>query len=208
MPFSCSVFIALAGSKRSSDLTYWIITIHLCPCRNLFRMLIKVEFSSFAIDPDKNTPLVILKEANGTRMLPLPVGPLEASAIAIKTLDVTTEKPLTIDVAKCILEELDGSLARVIIDAETGGSLFARLEIVAQSGQSARGTIRNINCRPCDALALALRCETPLFVRETVFETVVRNGTTPAGKKPSEFEKLRTSISSLDTMEFGSYYPE
>jgi uncharacterized protein len=162
-------------------------------------MLIKVEFASFAIDPDKNTPLVILKEANGARMLPLPVGPLEASAIAIKTLDVTTEKPLTIDMAKCILEELGGSLARVIIDADAGGTFTARLEIAVH------GTIRNVNCRPCDAIALALRCETPLFVRETAFEAIV-----PGGKKtpPPEHDKLRTAVSSLDTMEFGSYYLE
>ena len=162
-------------------------------------MLIKVEFASFAMDPDKNTPLIVLKETNGTRMLPLPVGPLEASVIAIKTLDVPMEKPLTIDLAKCILDELHGTLVRVIIDVENGAMLFARLEIVAQ------GKIRRINCRTCDAIALALRCEAPLFVRETVFEAMV-----PAGNKtpPPERENLRMSIASLDTMEFGSYYPE
>jgi uncharacterized protein len=164
-------------------------------------MLIKVEFASFAIDPDTNTPVVILKETNGTRMLPLPVGPLEASAIAIKTLDVTTEKPLTIDVAKCILEELGGSLARVIIDAAAGGSLFALLEI------GSHGKIRNVKCRPCDAIALALRCETPLFVREAAFETFPRYGS--GGKKPRNArEKLRMDILSLDTMEFGSHHLE
>ena len=110
-------------------------------------MLIKVEFSSFALDPAGNTPLVILKEANGDRMLPLPVGPLEASAIAMKTLDVTTEKPLTIDVAKCILEELCGSLTRVIIEPDTGGSLMARLEITAHE------TLRKVTCRASDAVA-------------------------------------------------------
>lgn len=165
-------------------------------------MLIKVEFASFAFDPDKNTPLIILKEANGVRMLPLPVGPLEAGAIAIKTLGLATEKPLTIDVAKCILEELGGSLSRVIIDTLTGGPLFARLEITAQ------GTVRTVNCRPCDAIALALRCNAPLFVQEIVFETIAPDGS-PAGKMHrSEQDTLRRTISSLDTMEFGSHYLE
>jgi uncharacterized protein len=165
-------------------------------------MLIKVEFTSFALDPDKNTPLIILKEANGARMLPLPVGPLEASAIAIKTLDVATEKPLTIDVAKCILEELCCSLSRVIIDAEADGSLFARLDI------DTRGTIRNVKCRPCDAIALALRCEAPLFVRETVFEAIVPDNSLTGKRCRPEREKLRKNISSLDTMEFGCHYLE
>lgn len=165
-------------------------------------MLIKVEFASFALEPDKNMPLIILKETNGARMLPLPVGPLEASAIAIKTLGVTTENPLTIDVAKCILEELCGSLSRVIIDTEQGGPIFARLEITAH------GTIRIVNCRPCDAIALALRCEAPLFVRESVFETIVPYGPTTGKPRGSELDTLRTNLSSLDTMEFGSHYLE
>lgn len=160
-------------------------------------MLIKVEFSSFALDPARNTPLVILKEANGDRMLPLPVGPLEASAIAMKTLDVTTEKPLTIDVAKCILEELCGSLARVILEVETGSSLVARLEIAAN------GTLRHVICRASDAIALALDCKAPVFARETVFEAIGH-----AGEKPREDEKLREHVSSIDTLEFGSCCPE
>ena len=134
-------------------------------------------------------------------MLPIVTAPLEASAIAIKTLDVTTEKPLTIDVAKCILEELGGNLARVIIDAETGGALFAVLEITV------RGMLRKITCRPCDAIALALRCEAPLFTRETVLEAV---GSNAAGKKDprNEADALRTGILHLDTLEFGRYHPE
>jgi uncharacterized protein len=165
-------------------------------------MLIKVEFASFAIDPDKNTPLIILKETNGTRMLPLPVGPLEASAIAIKTLDVATEKPLTIDVAKCILEELNCSLSRVIIDVETDGAIVARLEIVAH------GSIHKVNCRPCDAIALALRCETPLFARESVFDAMFQDGDLVGNRRRPACNKLRTHISSLDTIEFGSHYLE
>jgi bifunctional DNase/RNase len=159
-------------------------------------MLIKVEFASFAIAPDTSTPLIILKETNGPRMLPLPVGPLEASAIAIKTIDVTTEKPLTIDVAKSILEALGGTLTRVIFNPVAGASLSARLEIVS------KGTVQYVNCRPSDAIALALRCMAPLYADETAFETIVHPGPRP------EREKLRTRIASLDTIEFGSYYPE
>jgi len=171
-------------------------------------MLIKVEFASFGFDPNRNTPLVILKEVSGTRLVPIPVGPLEAGSIAIKTLDVATEKPLTIDVAKCILKELSGTLLRVIIEQETRrGSLVAKLEIAAH------GAIRRVTIRPCDAIALALRCSAPVFVRETVFDRAAGTG---SGEQDSSdpqnasgsLRSLRTRISSLDTMEFGSFHLE
>jgi uncharacterized protein len=160
-------------------------------------MLIKVEFASFAVDPDKNTPLIILKEISGARALPIPIGPLEASAIAIETLKVKPEKPLTIDLAKNILETLDGILTRVIIhQGVDNGSLMARIEIEAQDG------IKNVECRPCDAIALALRCHAPLFVRDAVFEKFA------SGNGLSETEKLRRHIAALDTLDFGDFYLE
>jgi bifunctional DNase/RNase len=159
-------------------------------------MLIKVEFASFAVDPEKNTPLIILKEISGARALPIPIGPLEASAIAIETLKVKPEKPLTIDLAKSILEVLGGRIARVIIHQGSETSLMARIEIEAQ------GTVTATDCRPCDAIALALRCRAPIFVRDGVFEKFASGGNL------SETDKLRSHIAALDTLDFGDFYLE
>jgi uncharacterized protein len=159
-------------------------------------MLIKVEFSSFAVDPEKNTPLMILKEVSGVRALPIAIGPLEASAIAIETLKVKPDKPLTIDLVKSFADALGGNVLRVIIHQNGDASLMARLEI------EARGAITGIECRPCDAIALALRCQAPIFVRDAVFEKFSQ------GTVISEADKLRRHLIALDTLDFGNFYLE
>jgi bifunctional DNase/RNase len=148
-------------------------------------MLVKVEFASFGIDPEKKTPIVFLKEAGGIRMLPIPVGPLEASVIAIETLKVKAQKPLTIDVAKSILEQFGGTLSRTILFLDGSAQLMARLEITGPD------KTRIVTCRPCDAIALALRANSLLFAHEEVLSKYCRN-----------------HITSLDTLEFGTYHLE
>lgn len=158
-------------------------------------MLIQVEVASFAVDPGRNSPLIILKEVNGIRTLPVPIGPLEASAIAIESLKVTPEKPLTIDLARILLEQLGGILSRVVIYDMVEQSLQARLQVAHDN------CMIFIDCRPCDAIALAMRCSTPIFVNDAVLEKNIPG-------KVSDQDKLRRSISSIDTTEFGKYFLE
>ncbi|NLE01629.1 MAG: bifunctional nuclease family protein [Fibrobacter sp.] len=158
-------------------------------------MLIQVEIASFAVDPSRNSPLIILKEISGDRALPVPIGPLEASAIAIESLKVTPDKPLTIDLLKIILEQLNGTLNRVVIYDLVDQSLLARLQVINQN------TMIFIDCRPCDAIALAMRCEAPIFVQDCVFDK-------SSPEKISEKDKLRRNIASIDTTEFGRYFLE
>jgi uncharacterized protein len=158
-------------------------------------MLIQVEIASFALDASRNTPVIVLKEVNGERSLPIPVGPLEASAIAIETLEVVPEKPLTIDLVKKLIEQLGGKLRRVVITDLIENSLQARAQIVTGSG------VIIIDCRPSDAIALSLRCGADIFVDDKVLDRTI-SGTV------SVKEKLRRRIRSLDTIEFGKYFLE
>ncbi|MBN1309183.1 MAG: bifunctional nuclease family protein [Chitinispirillaceae bacterium] len=158
-------------------------------------MLIQAEIASFALDPNRNTPVIILKEISGNRMLPVPIGPLEASAIAIESLDVAPDKPLTIDLAKLVMEQLGGSLQRVIIGDMVDQSLQAKIQIRHDSG------ICCIACRPCDAIALALRCGVSMFIDDRVLDNV-NSGTS------STTERLRRRIRSIDAIEFGNYFLE
>lgn len=158
-------------------------------------MLIQVEIASFALDAQRNTPVIVLKEVNGDRSLPIPVGPLEASAIAIETLDVVPEKPLTIDLVRKLLEHLGGTLKRVVITDFVENSLQARIHVASASG------VIIMDCRPSDAIALSLRCGTTIFVDDKVLDRTV-SGTV------SVKEKLRRRIRSLDTIEFGKYFLE
>lgn len=160
-------------------------------------MLVEVEVSSFAVDPARNTPVIILREVSGKRMLPVPIGPLEASAIAIESLKVTPDKPLTIDLGRIIMEQLGGTLKRVIISDIIDNSLHAKIQI-----SKGNGSMVMIDCRPCDALALAMRCKAPLYALDFLFEKL------QTGNSLSDEEKLRKHISSIDTLDFGHYILE
>lgn len=157
-------------------------------------MLVKVEISSFTVDSAQNIPIIILKESDGERTIPIAIGPYEAGAIAASSTDVGAERPLTIDLCKLILEELGGSLRRVVIYDLVSQIYLAHLYIQTEK------SLHIIDCRPSDAIALALRCRCEVFVKEIVFEKSEK------GQGTSEKEKLRRTISSLDTLNFGKYY--
>ena len=159
-------------------------------------MLVKVAFTSFAIEPGGDTPLAVLKETGGTRMLPIPISPLEVGAISLETLKVIPDKPLTIHVLKNLLEKLGATLTRVIFFPVNDRSLMARLEITAG------GRVHRIPCKSCDAIALGMRCGAPLFVRESAFAD---QSPAPDGLNG---EKLRSHVAAIDTMEFGSLFLE
>jgi hypothetical protein len=98
--------------------------------------------------------------------------------------------------AKSILETSGGTLMRAVLHLDKGQNLAARLEIAV------RGAARGIACRPCDAIALALRCKAPLFARDEVFEKF-------SGKTgETQQERLRQHIASLDTLDFGTFHLE
>lgn len=158
-------------------------------------MLIQVEVTSFAVDPSRNTPVLVIKEVSGSRSLLLPIGPLEASTIAMESLKVTPDKPLTIDLVQIMMEQLGGVLNRAVIYDQVEQTFHAHLQIRA-------GTkIVLIDCRPCDAIAFAQRCKKPLFVKDHIFSK-------QSGVSVSEKEMIRKNISSIDTTDFGRYILE
>jgi len=159
-------------------------------------MLIKVDIASFAVDPAQNLPIIILKESGGERTLPILIGSTEASAIAIKSLSIASDRPLTIDLTRLVMEELGGSLQRVVINDLIENVFYAQLHVA--TGKS----MHIIDCRSSDAIALALRCECDIFVEDSVFEK--NNDTYYLTDK----EKLRKNIADIDTLDFGRYYLE
>ncbi len=158
-------------------------------------MLIPLQIVSFAVDPSTGAPLLLLKENGGERTISVPVSPSEAGAIAIKSLNVDPDQPLTIDLAKGILEGLGGRLQKVVIYDLVEQAFYARLHVMTGKG------IHPIECRPSDAVSLAMRCRAPIFVTEEVLRK-------SEGEKGSDSEKLRRSITNLDTIDFGRYYLE
>ncbi len=157
-------------------------------------MLKKVEVASFGVDPGQNIPLIILKECSGERSLPILIGSSEASAIAIRALDINSERPLTIDLAKLLMKELGGTLERVVVYDLVDQVFYARLYV------STGNSMHLVDCRPSDAIALAQRCDCPIFVEDSVF------GKNENRTVLSEKDNLRRNIANLDTLDFGRYY--
>ena len=159
-------------------------------------MLVKLEFGSFAALPGKNSPVIILKEAAGRRTMMLPVSPFDASALALETLRIKPDRPFGVQVIGELLEKLGGKLERVLFNVSKDRSLRAQLDI------SSRDYAGRIECRPCDAIVLALQCRAPLFAREEAFEACSGD---PADGVLTD---LRSYLSALDVLNFGSCYLE
>lgn len=122
--------------------------------------MIKVEVIKIAYYPPSKGYAVILSEWDGARELPIIVGSSEAQAIALALENVQMPRPMTHDLAANIIEELDAYISRISIYKIKSETFFAHIEIVSN------GQIIKIDSRPSDAVAIALRTDTPIYVEE------------------------------------------
>ena len=127
-------------------------------------MLIEVQLFQIVITDGVDTQVIVLKERRGERQLPIFIGAGEARAIERKLKDVPVPRPLTHDLAVDIIYKLGGSMTRVVINDLRDETYFARIEIVQD------GELREIDARPSDAVALAVRGGVPIYVEECVFD--------------------------------------
>jgi uncharacterized protein len=126
--------------------------------------MIEVTVAGLGIAPPSSLPLLLLKERDGERVLPVGIGPLEAQAIVMPLQGVKPPRPLTHDIMLEIVTSLGAHLRRVEIVELIESTFHARLML--ESG----GQERIYDIRPSDAVALAVRTETPIFVAEAVFD--------------------------------------
>jgi bifunctional DNase/RNase len=127
--------------------------------------MIEVVVVGLGVAPPSNSPLLLLKERDGDRVLPIGIGPLEAQAIAMPLQGVQPPRPMTHDVFVDVIATLGGHLRRVEVTTLKDNTFFARV-ILEQTGRE-----QTIDIRPSDAIALAVRTETPIFVAEAVLDT-------------------------------------
>jgi len=126
------------------------------------------------LDPVSNTPVIILEEKEGSRRLPIWVGVAEAHSIAQRLEEVELPRPNTHDLAKRLVEGLNGAVERVTVTDLREGTYYAVIALRRD------GKLVEIDSRPSDAIALALRMAAPVFVREPLFDT------TPQLEAPDE----------------------
>lgn len=154
------------------------------------------------LDRSTNTPVVILREEGGERTLPIWIGAPEANAIAMEMRGEKAARPMTHDLLKQLLIGLGGELRRVAITQLRESTYLAELLVERE------GRLFELDARPSDSIALALRADAPIFVNEDLLE---RNGPDDgAGGEPSpggDPQALKRFLSKLDPQDLGRFQP-
>ncbi|MGH7475028.1 MAG: bifunctional nuclease family protein [Longimicrobiales bacterium] len=145
--------------------------------------MIEVKVQSLGLDRSSNTPVVILQETGGTRVLPIWIGPGEASAIAMELAGMKFSRPLTHDLFCSVILGLGGSLKRVVITRVVENTYYAELLIQ-------RGTeLITVDARPSDSIAIALRLSAEILTDDTLLDhTHIEISEADAGEEAEESE--------------------
>ena len=157
-------------------------------------MLIEMSIRGLTIDPATNMPIVVLRDVDNQRALPIWVGPVEANAIALQVENVMLPRPMTHDLIRNVLQDLGTVLRRVLITDLQDGTFFAYLEIVRD------GDVLLVDARPSDALALSLRTSAPIFVESSVLD---RAKSTDVSSDQADSDRLQQWLESLDPDDLG-----
>lgn len=171
--------------------------------------MIEVTVQSLGLDRTSNTPVVILQEKEGTRVLPIWIGPSEASSIAMELAGMKFSRPLTHDLFTSLIRGLGGELRRVHITRVVENTYFA--ELLIQRGSE----VFSIDARPSDSIAIALRIGATIYTTEALLEE------TPIEIVDAEFdteeeamqqdglraEELQDYLRRLNPEDFGRFRP-
>jgi bifunctional DNase/RNase len=159
-------------------------------------MEVEMKIRGLMMDPVTNMPIVILKDVNGTSVLPIWVGIYEANAIALEIEKVTTPRPMTHDLIKNLLLGLETRVHKVVV-TELRDDTFYALIWLEKDGQ-----VISIDSRPSDALALALRADCPIFVEDDVLKN---SKISTATSDKVNNEELRKWLENLNDEDMGRY---
>ncbi len=156
--------------------------------------------SGLTIDPFTNSPIMILKDVDSDKAVPIWIGLLEATAIASELENIKFSRPMTHDLLKNVMEAMAVSVTKVEVCDLRDNTYFA-LIYLTREGQEV-----SIDARPSDAIALALRVKAPIFVAEVVIQKARRVDLTAKEAITTEDAKKWTEIlESLDPDDFGKY---
>ncbi len=164
-------------------------------------MLIKMKVSGLTIDPLTNTPIVILKDMQEKKAIPIWIGLFEASAIATELEKITFSRPMTHDLVTDILRIMEVEVTKIEINDLRNNTFFANIYLVKE------GKNLVIDSRPSDAIAIALRANAPIFVDDRVIEKSrnVDFGTKLSDLDKLKDEKLKEFLENLSPDDFGKY---
>jgi bifunctional DNase/RNase len=146
------------------------------------------------MDPITNVPIVLLRDLDNQRLLPIWVGPVEANAIAMQIENVAPPRPMTHDLLRNVLQELGATLSRVIISDLRDSTFYAYLEL------RRNGDVLLVDARPSDALALSIRTKAPVFVEA---EVLSQAKSVEVSTEQADQDRLQKWLESLDPDDLG-----
>jgi bifunctional DNase/RNase len=159
-------------------------------------MEIKMKIKGLVVDPISKMPIVVLEDSNNEHMLPIWIGVFEANAIALKIENISTPRPMTHDLLKNFMDKMNISIERIVVNDVRDNTFYALIHC-----QYNNKTIM-IDSRPSDAIALALRTDTPIFVEEDVIK---KAQSLKFDENLEDSEKLRKWLETLKPEDFGKY---
>jgi len=159
-------------------------------------MLVRMTVRGIALDPITNMPIIILKDVEEKRALPIWVGIFEANAIALELEKIATPRPMTHDLIKNILDGLGATVQQIVINDLKDNTFFAVIEV------NYNGNMVSIDSRPSDAIALALRVNAAIFVTEKV---VSKAKSMDIAEEKEETDRWKEWLENLKPEDFGKY---
>lgn len=151
-------------------------------------MLVEVKIGALIMDPNTNTPIVVLKGVESETILPIWVGAYEANAIALEIEKIAPQRPMTHDLLRNLILEMGCKARRVVINNLLNNTFYAQIEL-----ENKKGEIMTLDARPSDAIALALRLDCSIFVEQKVLDLSISS--TPS---ESDLEAEETMQSTED----------
>lgn len=156
----------------------------------------EMTIKGLMVDPITNMPIVILRDQEGKRVLPIWVGIFEANAIALQIENVAAPRPMTHDLLRNIIVDLDAEIKKIVVSDLKESTFYSMIHLQVGGEDVA------IDARPSDAIALALRAHAPIFVEDKVIENAKSLEFTP---DKDDSERLTKWLEGLNPEDLGKY---
>jgi len=158
--------------------------------------MIPVKVAGLVLDQQLNSPVVLLQEEQGERVLPIFIGPAEAQGIAMALEGTANLRPVTLELMKLIIEGLQARVIRVVVSALDGNTFLASLVIERE------GRIYSFDVRPSDSIGLALRTKAPILVAEQVMNAASQ---LPTQDEDAKVKDLQERLRNVNPEDLGNF---
>ncbi len=159
-------------------------------------MFVEMTVKGLTLDPLTNMPIVILKDTDDKRVLPIWIGLFEANAIALELEKIPTPRPMTHDLIRDIIGGLDATVSKIVVNDLKNNTFYAVIHIALN------GSNVVIDSRPSDAIALALRIDAPIYVST---EVVNKAKSIDMTEESEDTDQLKEWLENLKPEDFGKY---